>query len=1038
MPNQHLIPEWHNPEIFEINRQPARSTSLSYPSLKLIDDHQNSPRQISLDGEWDFHWVPSPANRPERFESLENSPEGWQKIKVPGHWELQGYGVPIYAPFHMPPSLKKHNLPNIDPHDNPVGSYRKHFTLSPEWKNHEIYLRFEGVCSAYYVWLNGSFVGYAQDSMLPSEFYISPYLNPGENLLAVQVYRFSDGSYLEDQDMWFLSGIFRSVKLLAFPPEFIRDVKLSSQFFDGFNQADVIIESEILSHLQEQTQEKTFQLTTILKYAGVELSRRDQRLELQSGDSSWLTHKLSVRHPKLWSAETPYLYDVYLSLQDQEGNAIDARHFRHGFRQVEIRDRQLFINGQSILIKGVNRHDFDPRTGHTMSAERLLEDVLLMKRNNINAVRTSHYPDDERFYDLCDEYGIYVMDEANIETHGFRDVIRGDMRWMAAMGSRVEGMIARDRNHASIIFWSLGNESSSDEKFSRLTDMVHQLDPTRPVHYEQDHKGEYADVFSMMYPPPKDLEAIANGEDYKFRDGILSWKTIHGKYANQKPIILCEYAHAMGNSLGNFQEYMDLFEKYPQCIGGFIWDFADQSILSKTGDGKNFWAYGGDLGDPYRFSVFGCNGIFAANREPHPAVWTVKKGYQNVEIRAIDVASGKFEINNKHRFLNLSYLKIQWYLEINGDVEQAGEIPSLDLEPMQSCFVNIPLRLPETATNREIFLTIQFLLQEDHSWAKAGYEVAWEQFKVPTFADSEERPSPFSQEPLHLTSQADQVIISGSEFSILFDPHTGYLEQYIYQGRELLKSPMKPNLWRVWIDNDISSFIVYPWLKRLLGKHFWRSASQKLRCIHFHAQTLDSHQIRVEATWRVMGGKTPIESVYTIDANGSIQVEARFTPGKELERMGMQLTLPTEFQKVEYFGLGPQETMPDRQLGARIGRFKATVDDLIHHYVRPQEYGNRSQVHWLHVSDDSGVGLSFQSVGEPYFNFSAWPYSQDQLMDANHIHELVKSDLVTLNIDLTQKGVGGDVPTGGNPHDEYRLFSGKELGFSFWIKPKNN
>ena len=788
-------------------------------------------------------------------------------------------------------------------------------------------------------------------------------------------------------------------------------------------------------HQQDQPQENELQCTAVLQYAGEELARTDQRFLISADQTKKLTTLLSVNHPKLWSAEIPNLYDVFLYLSDQNGNQVDARHFRHGFRQVEIRDRQLFVNGQSILIKGVNRHDFDPVSGRTMTSERLLEDVLLMKRNNINAVRTAHYPDDERFYDLCDEYGIYVMDEANIETHGLRDVMRGDMRWMAAMSSRVERMIARDRNHASIIFWSLGNESSSDERFSRLTDLVHHMDPTRPVHYEQDHKGDYADVFSMMYPQPVDLDKIANGEDFTFRQGILSWKTIHGKYANQKPIILCEYAHAMGNSLGNFQQYIDLFEKYPQCIGGFIWDFADQSILSKTEDGKDFWAYGGDLRDPYRFSVFGCNGIFAANREPHPAVWTVKKGYQNIEVSAIDVSAGKFEVINKHRFLNLSTFQIHWYFEIDGEMKQQGNLPQLNLDPMQSSEIEIPLQFAEYTSSQEAFLTIQFVLAENQPWAKAGHEVAWEQFKVPSFKESEERLALESQEPLLLTSQADQVIISGSAFSILFDPNTGFLQQYIYKGRELLKSPLKPNLWRVWIDNDISSFIVYPWLKPLMGRQFWRKANQKLRCIHFHTQILDEQQIRVEASWRVLGGKTPFKSVYTINANGCIQVETSFTPGKELERMGMQFTLPPEFQKVEYFGLGPQETMPDRQLGARVGKFTTSVDDLIHHYVRPQENGNHSQVRWLVLSDDSGMGLSFQSVGVQYFNFSAWPYAQDHLMDANHIHELEKSDLVTLNIDLTQKGVGGDVPAGGNPHDEYRLHAKKPLKFAFLIKP---
>lgn len=1038
MPNQHLIPEWQNPEIFEINRQPVRSSTISFPSLASAQAGKSPARQQSLDGKWDFHWAPKPADRPAGFESPDFSPVDWQPICVPGHWELQGYGVPIYAPSHMPPSLRKLNLPNIDPQDNPVGSYRHTFTIPEQWQNHEIYLRFEGVCSAYYVWLNGEFVGYAQDSMLPSEFYISPFLKPGENLLAVQVYRFSDGSYLENQDMWFLSGIFRPVKILAFPPVFIQDVTLNSRFYDGFEQGDVVIDTRIHYHKQDQTGQKGLQLTAFLAYAGEELSRTATRFEMNPSQVLHFSTSLSVNHPKLWSAEIPALYDVYLSLEDQAGNPIDVRHFKHGFRQVEIRERQLFVNGQSILIKGVNRHDFDPQSGHTMSMERLLEDVLLMKRNNINAVRTAHYPDDERFYELCDQYGIYVMDEANIETHGLRDTLRGDMRWMNAMQSRVERMIARDRNHACIIFWSLGNESSSDEKFSRLTDLVHQIDPTRPVHYEQDHKGEYADVFSMMYPPPKDLESIANGGDYKFREGILTWKTIRGQYANQKPIILCEYAHAMGNSLGNFQKYLDIFEKYPQCIGGFIWDFADQSLLSKTEDGKDFWAYGGDLGDPYRFSVFGCNGIFAANREPHPAVWTVKKGYQNVAVRAVDLSAGRFEINNQYRFLNLSSFNIHWYLELDGEIREQGDLPALDLEPLERVAVEIPFHLAQAGPCQEAFLTIQFVLKADQLWAKAGYEVAWEQFKLPIPADYDERVLPIKQDRLQISSEAGQVLVSGSQFSIVFDSQTGFLTQYVFQDRELFKSPLRPNLWRVWIDNDISTFVFYPWLKPLLGKHFWRTANQKLRCTHFQAQALDDYQIMVEAEWRVPGGKTPFKAVFNITGDGSIQVETSFTARKELERMGMQVSLPGEFQHVTYFGLGPQETMPDRLTGARVGKFKATVDQLFHHYVRPQENGNRSQVRWVQLCDDSGSGISIKKANGQLFNFSVWPYTQAHLADVTHIHELVKDDVITLNIDLVQKGVGGDVPAGGEPHAEYRLKPGELYAFSFNIQPLFN
>jgi len=1035
MPKNHLVPEWQNPEIYEINRQPARSTSLSYPSIKAIQSGKESENQHSLDGLWDFHWVPRPAERPEGFEKPDFNLEGWQKINVPGHWELQGYGVPIYAPFHMPPSLRKRNLPNIDPQDNPVGSYRHIFSLPPEWRDKEIYLQFGGVSSAFYLWINGSFVGYAQDSMLPSEFYISPYLKAGENLLAVQVYRFSDGSYLEDQDMWFLSGIFRSVRLLAVPAVWIRDVQLSSRFKQEFEQADLNLNLEIYAHTQDHDKANEIQCTAVFEYDGVELARTDNRFTIDPQTTVRVKTTLSVNHPKLWSAEIPTLYDITLTLADAKGHQLEARHIRHGFRQVEIRGRELFINGKSVIIKGVNRHDFDPRTGRTMTAARLLEDVLLMKRNNINAVRTSHYPNDERFYDLCDEFGIYVMDEANIETHGMRDTLRGDMRWMAAMQSRVERMIARDRNHPSIIFWSLGNESSYDEKFKRLTDIVHQIDPSRPVHYEQDHLGEYADVFSMMYPSPNDLEAIAKGDDYKYRSGIFSWQKMHGHFANEKPIILCEFAHAMGNSLGNFQEYLDLFEKYPQCIGGYIWDFADQSLLSKTDLGRDFWAYGGDLGDPYRFSVFGCNGIFSANREPHPAVWTVKKGYQNIRVKAIDLSSGQFEIKNLYNFRNLSFVKLVWKLEVEGVIQQQGELSNLTLEPDQVTVVALAYEIPEACEGQEVFVTIQFVLKDEHRWAGAGYEVAWEQFKLHIKAKIEFPNHPSQRNELQMVKGESNVKITGDDFQLTFDSQTGYLSQWEYAGRRLLLSPLKPNLWRAWIDNDISSFVVYPWLKRFIGKQFWRGANQKLRLKHFEAETLDNGQIKVVSRWRVPGGKSPFSSTYMISGDGSVVVESSFTPRKELERMGLQLVLPGEFQQVEYFGLGPQETMPDRLLGAKVGRFSSKVKNLGHQYVRPQENGNRSQVRWLHISDQSGVGLSVQHAGATLFNFSAWPYSQNLLADATHIHHLYDEDLVTLNIELTQKGVGGDVPAGGVPHESFRLMPGKQLQFKILLKP---
>lgn len=1035
MSKQHLIPEWQNPELFEINRQPARCTSLSFPSSKTIQKGLETPNQIYLDGEWDFHWVAKPADRPEGFHTPEFVTEGWKKIIVPGHWELQGYGVPIYAPFHMPPSLRKRNLPNIDPEDNPVGSYRQTFTLPKEWKDKEIYLQFDGVSSAYYVWVNGSFVGYAQDSMLPSEFYISPFLREGDNLLSVQVYRYSDGSYLEDQDMWFLSGIFRSVRLFAVPKVFIRNFNLKSIFFENFEQADLELTLDIFSHPMEDDQRQEYQWEVILSYQGQEFVRSARNFDISPSQQRSFTTRLSINYPRLWSAEIPELYDLMIILYDHKGKQIEARHTHHGFRLVELRDRELFVNGQSILIKGVNRHDFDPKTGRTISFERLLEDVLLMKRNNINAVRTAHYPHDERFYDLCDQFGIYVMDEANIETHGLRDQMRADLRWMPAMQSRVERMLARDRNHPSIIFWSLGNESSSDERFSRLTDLVHQLDPSRPVHYEQDYKGEYADVFSMMYPTPDNLEAIARGEAFKFRKSILSWGKIDGKHAHGKAIILCEYAHAMGNSFGNFQKYLDLFEKYPQCIGGFIWDFADQSILSKTEDGKDFWAYGGDLGDPYRFSVFGCNGIFSANRKPHPAVWTVRKGYQNVKVDPLDLAKGSVRISNQFRFRDLCDIKLIWQLELDGELLQEEEIPELDIAAMQSRSLEIPFEYPANLSSDELYLTMRFVLKEDQTWATAGHPIAWEQFKLPVEVADQPADTNNRQDPLEIAQENNQLIISGTDFQYIFDTQSGYLEQLIHHEQPLLSQPLKPNLWRARIDNDISSTIVYPWLKPNLGSHFWRNANQKMKCIRFDHQVLESGVIKVEVAWKIPGGKTPFVTTFTISGDSSIHVKSSFTPAKELERMGMQLALQDVFNQVEYFGLGPQETMPDRLLGGRVAKFKTTVDQLVHHYVRPQENGYRSQVRWLNLTNQEGKGLSIRKAGDTCFNFNAWPYTQEQLEDSTHIHQLQPCGMLTLNIDLTQKGVGGDVPAGGSPHDEHRLWGGKPYQYEFMLKP---
>ena len=670
-----------------------------------------------------------------------------------------------------------------------------------------------------------------------------------------------------------------------------------------------------------------------------------------------------------------------------------------------------------------------------MSAERLLEDVLLMKRNNINAVRTSHYPDDERFYNLCDQYGIYVMDEANIENHGLRDAMRADMQWLEAMLDRVNRMIARDKNHPSIIIWSLGNESQSDDRFKLMTDLVHRLDPGRPVHYEQDHRGEYADLFSMMYPTPENLDKIANGKSFNYRSDILKWDKIDGQFALDKPIILCEFAHAMGNSLGNFQDYLDLFDQYPQCIGGYIWDFADQSILSKTEDGRPFWAYGGDLGDPYDFKVFGCNGIFAADRTPHPAVWTVKKGYQPVKVSALDLQSGSFSVQNRHRFTNLNYLIPYWKIEIDGITSHEGILPELDINPLES--KDIQIRYPPLLVlpGQEAWLTISFQTASDQGWAEKGFEVAWEQFKLPVSIKKPETVDGPQMGQLKLIQTDALISVSAEDFEAQFDVKTGFLNQYIFNGIPLLAQPLRPNLWRVRIDNDISTQILYPWSNIIYQNQPWRTATREIKKKSLSCKQTNSELVQIEVQWKVKGGKSPFTTTFSIHGNGQIDVELSFTPARELERMGMQLSLSGSEFNVTWFGLGPQETMPDRKLGARVGKFNGTVTQLMHQYIRPQENGNRSEVRYASLKNPDGYGIKIEAKGDSLLNFSTWNCTQDDLADADHIHEIPERDLVTLNIDHTQKGIGGDIPAGGTPHQEYLLKKGQTFNYSFEISP---
>ncbi len=715
---------------------------------------------------------------------------------------------------------------------------------------------------------------------------------------------------------------------------------------------------------------------------------------------------------------------------------IDVRHIRHGFRQVEIRDRQLLVNGCPVILKGVNRHDFDPVSGHTMTYERLLADVRLMKRYNINAVRTSHYPDDERFYALCDEYGLYVMDEANVETHGYRDAMRGDMQWLDAVLERMKRMIDRDKNHASVIMWSLGNEARSDEKFRQMAELARRMDPTRPVHFEQDFAGEYADVYSAMYPPPQGWQRVAEGDSFRFRSGLFAWDEYGGPGANDKPLVLCEYAHAMGNSVGSLQKYMDLFERYPQCIGGFIWDFADQSILRQTEDGRPFWGMGGDFGDEFNFGMFGCNGVVAADRRPHPSLYEVKKVYQNVSVEPEDLPAGKLRVCNKHDFASLAHLLVNWQITADGEVVQSGELAPLSTPPQTAELVNIPFTKPEGTTGCEVHLVVEFVLAADTVWAERGHLVAWEQFQLPVPDTSPETVDWTGMPAVTFSQGAGVLTVEGTDFGLAINKHTGAIERFVADGQALVAGPLVPNLWRAPIDNDVAAMVLFP-IARLAGygRQPWRGVAEKRRLANFSVTRIADSVVQIDVAWRVRHGRSPLVANYTVYGSGDVVVSARFTPAREMVRFGMMLDVPGELDRVNWFGRGPHETMWDRKSGAAVGRYSARVVELVTDYVRPQENGNRTDVRWATLTNSDGKGLLIADAGGTLLSLSARPYTQDDLAAATHIHELPQRENITVCVDYKQRGVGGDTPAGSHPHDEYRLYGGQDVGFAFRLRP---
>lgn len=1011
--------DWENSEMIGQNKLPPHATLIPFPSEDSALEHsfESSPYYKSLNGKWHFNWVGDPSKRPIDFYRTKYDVTGWDEISVPSNWQMHGYGVPIYTNIVYPIKV---NPPYVmgEPdktwtsykNRNPVGSYRRNFTVPKDWKGRQIILHFAGVKSAFYLWINGSKVGYSQGSMTPAEFNITDFLKDGQNDLAVEVYRWSDGSYLEDQDMWRLSGIYRDVFIYSVPEVHVRDFFVSCELDDNFDNALLKVKTNIQNYSNQSSGAHTVDVT-LLDADGRLVAVMSGKTAVKGNDEAVLEMQIDVDSPKKWSAETPYLYRVLLSLKNSQGKVVETQTCNFGFRTSEIIKGEFFVNGVSTLLKGVNRHEHDPVHGRAVPVFRMVQDIKLMKQNNINAVRTSHYPNKTKFYELCDLYGLYVVDEVNLETHGIsfgKDILPGsDPKWTKAVVDRAERMVHRDKNHPSIIIWSLGNEAGHGENFKAMIKHIRQIDRTRPIHYRQMNSA--VDMDSMTYRTPE-------------------WIAIRATIKPDKPFLLNEYVHAMGNSMGNLQEYWDEIEKYPALIGGFIWDWVDQGLLKTSPSGVEYWAYGGDYGDIPNDNNFCINGVVQPDRKPNPSLYEVKKVYQYVKVHPIDLLAGKVRIQNKYDFLDLSFLDINWQLSADGVVIQSGELPKLPLPPKTSRQETIPFTKPQLKPGTEYWLKLTFTLAESTSWAGAGHTLAWDQFKIPFDVGVPKVLAVEDMPAIDLKEKPDKYIVTGADFVLSIDKRKGAIDAFDYKGEALISSPLVPNFWRVPNDNDRG--------ERFPKKvKIWKTAGPNRRVTRINVKHSEPQVVRIDVEVKLPVNNSICKYSYTVYGSGDVVIESKIGIGMkapELPRFGMQMQMPSRFDTVTWFGRGPHETYWDRKTSGAIGLYSGPVKEQIHNYVRPQENGNKTDVRWLTLTDKNGLGLFV--AGMDVINFSVWPYTMKDLEKATHDYLLPTRDNITVNLDYRQRGVGGNNSWGYTPLDKYRLFD-KSYSYKFLIRP---
>lgn len=1041
---------WENPEIFKINKEDGHAIMMPFDSEKDALSAKESNYKQSLNGKWKFYWQRGLKNQPENFQLTSFDDSHWDEINVPSVWQTQGYSVPYYYASTFPKafSRSKGKIPSIDHDMQEIGFYRKSFTLNENFNGREIFLHFGAAKSALEIYVNGEFVGYSQGSMTPHEFNVTKVLKPGENVITAKLYRYSDGSYLEDQDMWWLCGIYREVYLFAEPKLCLRDFYFKTDFDDSYTDSNVTLNMYINNY--NNIRGKMTASAKLIDSNNGEILLGTKETELSGGNEA-VTFTETVKAPEKWSAETPNLYTLVMTIE-LDGKIICVKTYKVGFKKVEIKGEKIYYNGMPLMIKGVNRHDFDCDNGWAVPREIYTQDRDIMKQNNINSIRTSHYPDDPYFYDMCNKYGFYVMDECEVETHGVRrkGVPGSNPVWTGAVVDRMQRMVLRDRNNPCVFMWSLGNEAGDGSNFMEMKKAALALDNSRQFHYEGDFDLTKSDVISRMYPTKDIMEKLGNKQPITISlyDNIANQlaadsKPIKAEMYEGKPVVLCEYAHSMENSLGNFQEYIDDFEKYDNMCGGFIWDFVDQALHVKDENGNDNYLYGTDFQgqEPHKLidipnttamtgsNVYFCaNGIIGADRKPHPQIVEVKHGYQNIGITAVDASIGEFKLKNKFLFTNLSDFNCKWVIKAEGEEVLSGELGKIECAPLEECNIKIDFDSSKLPKDKEVILTVSFETTKESLGIEKDYEIAFEQFIINAMPQPKDDNADGN---LDFDINGKRVTVKGDNLEVIVDD--GKIVSYKIEGKELLKAPLMPNYFRALTDNDIDFLNFTPQWAKFHPFYAWQRATHHTRADKTEV-IKNNNAVEIHIAFSTAGLKKSV-ATYRVYPDGRLYVFHSAVPTKGMLRFGYQMTMDKSMEYITWYGRGPKPTYIDRKLGSKIDLYKSSVTDFEYRYMRPQESSNRCDVRYFTLTDKNGFGIKVNAYYDNPINFSAYHYTTDGLEKATHINDIPYEDITTVNIDHRQLGVGGDLPGQAFVREPYTMPKGQKQEYSFVITP---